>query len=86
MFDNLTSTNFSLVSVAQTRRRNATGAHLCVLPCPGKTKLRLNSGRFGVILSLLVSALLEIWLLLQMQAIVHTKALRSNFDPYRHPM
>ena len=56
MFDNLTSINFSLVSVRQTRRRYADGV---VLPCSEKTKLRLNSGRFGVILSLLVCASLE---------------------------
>ena len=57
-----------------------------MLPCPEKTKLRLNSGRFRVILSLLVCALLEIWLLLQMEAIVHTKTLRSNFHPYWYPL
>ena len=57
-----------------------------MLSCPKKTKLRLNSGRFGVILSLLVCALLEIWLLVQMEAIVHTKTLRSDFHPYRYPL
>ena len=57
-----------------------------MLPCPEKTNIRLNSGRFGVILSLLVCALLEIWLLVQMEAIVHTKTLRSDFQPYRYPL
>ena len=47
-----------------------------MLPCPETTKLGLNSGRYGVILSLLVCASLEIWLLVQMKAIVHTKTLR----------
>ena len=57
-----------------------------MLPCPEKTKLRLSSGRFGVILSLLVCALSKIWLLVQMEAIVHTKTLRSDFHPYRYPL
>ena len=57
-----------------------------MLPCPERTKLRLNSGRFGVVLSLLVCALLEIWLLVQMEAIVYTKTLRSDFHPYRYPL
>ena len=57
-----------------------------MLPCPEKTKLTFNSGRFGVILSLLVCALLEIWLLVQMQAIVYTKTLRSDLHPYRYPL
>ena len=57
-----------------------------MLPCPEKTKLRLNSGTFGVILSLLVCARLEIWLLVQMEAILRTKTLRSDFHPYRYPL
>ena len=57
-----------------------------MLPCPEKTKLGLNSGRSGVILSLLVCASLEIWLLVQMEAIVHTKTLRSDFHPYKYPL
>ena len=51
-----------------------------------KSKLRLNSGRLGVILSLLVCAFLEIWLLLQVEAIVHTKTLCSDSHPYRYPL
>ena len=51
-----------------------------------KNNLRLNSGRFQVILSLLVCARFEIWLLVQMEAIVHTKTLRSDFHPYRYPL
>ena len=51
-----------------------------------RTKLRLQSGRFGVILSLLVCPLFEIWLLVQMEASVHTKTLRSDFHPYRYPL
>ena len=54
--------------------------------CPEKTKHRLNSGRFGLILSLLVCALLEVWLLVQMEAIVYTKTLRSDLHPYRYPL
>ena len=57
-----------------------------MLPCPEQTKLTLNSGRFGVIFSLLVCALLGIGLLVQMEAIVHTKMLRSVFHPYRYPL
>ena len=57
-----------------------------MLPCPEKTKLTLNSGRSGVILSRLVWAPLEIWLLVQMEASVHTKTLRSNFHPYRNSL
>ena len=57
-----------------------------MLPCPQKTKLSLNSGGRGVILCLLVCALLEIWLLVLMEAIVHTKTLRSEFHPYRYPL
>ena len=57
-----------------------------MLPCQEKTKLRLNSGRYGVILSLLVCAPLVIWLLVRMEAIVHTKKLRSDFHPYRYPL
>ena len=56
-----------------------------MLPCLEKTKLRLNSGRFGVILSQLICALLEICLLVQMEAIVHPKTLRSDFHPHRYP-
>ena len=59
MFDNLTSINFSLVSVRQTRRRYAAESHGVCCRVQKKTKLRLNSGRFGVILSLLVCASLE---------------------------
>ena len=53
-----------------------------MLACPEKIQLRLSSGRSGVILSLLVWASLEIWLLVQMEAIVHTKTLLSDFHPY----
>ena len=57
-----------------------------MLPCPEKTKLRLNSGRFEVFLSLMVCALLEIVLLVQMEASEHTKTLRSDLHPYRYPL
>ena len=50
------------------------------------TKLRLNVGGFGAILSLLVCAPLEMWLIVQMEAIIHTKTLCSDFDPYRYPL
>ena len=51
-----------------------------------KTKVRIHSGRIGVILSLFVFASLEIWLLVHMEAIGHTKTLCSNFHPYRYPL
>ena len=57
-----------------------------MLLCPEKSKPRLNSGRSGVILPFLVRAPLEIGLLVQMEAIVHKKMLRSDFHPYRNPL
>ena len=78
MFDNLTSINFSLVSVRQTRRS--------VLPCPEKTKLRLNSGRFGVILSLLVCASLEFDYSCRWKQMYIVKTLANDIHPYRHPL
>ena len=86
MFDNLTSINFSLVSVRQARCRNATGAHGVCCRVKKKTKLRLNSSRFRVTVSLWVCAVSETWLLVQMEAIVHTKTLRKDFHPYKYPV
>ena len=90
MFDNVTSITFSLVSVRQTMRTNATAAHGM---CCGvqkstkiKTKLRLNSDRSGVLLSLLVCASLETWLLVQVEARIHTETVRSDFRPNWYPL
>ena len=85
MFDNLTPINISLVSVREKRRRSATRAQgvCCRVQ---KKKLRLNSRRSGETLALLVCASLESWLLVQMEAIVHTKTLRSNVHPHRYPL
>ena len=57
-----------------------------MLPCPEKNKLRLKSGKSGENMSMLVFASFEIRLLVQMEAIVHTKTLHSNCDSYRHPV
>ena len=83
MFDNLTAINFSLVSVRQTRRRYADGVCCRVQK---KTKLRLNSGRFGVILSLLVCASLEFGYSCRWKQMYIIKTLASDIHPYRYPL
>ena len=83
MFDNLTSINFFLVSV---RQRIESREPRSVLPCSEKTKLRLNSGRFGVILSLLVCASLEFGYSCRWKQMYILKTLASDIHPYRHPL
>ena len=86
MFDNLTSINFSLVSVRQTRHRYAVEGHGVCCRVQKKTKLRLNSGRFGVILSLLVCASLEFGYSCRWKQMYIIKTLASDIHPYRHPL
>ena len=86
MFDNLTSINFSLVSVRQTRRRYAAESHGVCCRVQSKTKLRLSSGRFGVILALLVCASLEFGYSCRWKQMYIVKMLRSDIHPYRHPL
>ena len=83
MFDNLTSINLSLVSVRQSIESRRPRS---VLPCSEKTKLRLNSGRFGVILSLLVCASLEFGYSCRWKQMYILKTLASDIHPYRHPL
>ena len=54
-----------------------------MLPCPEKAKLRVSSGRSGVILSLLVRGSLEIWLLVQQLSIQKNRA--ATFTPTGAP-
>ena len=86
MFYNLTSINFLLVSVRQTRLGRGTGAHGVCCRVQIKPKVRLNSGTFRVVLPLLVCAPSKIGLLVLMEAIVHPKTLRSDFHPYSYPL
>ena len=86
MFENLTSINVYLVSVRQPKRRNATGAQGVCCHVQKEPNAGLIQADSRVILSLLVCALLEIRLPVQMEAIVHTKTLRSNFHPYSYPL
>ena len=86
MFDNLTSINFSLVSVRQTRRRYAAESHGECCRVQKKTKLRLNSGRFGVILSLLVCASLEFGYSCRWKQMYIVKTMAIDIHPYRHPL
>ena len=86
MFDNLTSINFSLVSVRQTRRRYAAESHGVCCRVQKKTKLRLNSGRFGVILSLLVCAFLEFGYSCRWKQMYIVKTPAGDIHPYRHPL
>ena len=77
MFDNLTSINpffFGLRLVAYR------------MPCSEKTKLRLNSGRFGVILSLLVCASLEFGYSCRWKQMYIIKTPAGDIHPYRHPL
>ena len=46
----------------------------------------LNSGRFGVILSLLVCASLEFGYSCRWKQMYIVKTLRSDIHPYRHPL
>ena len=57
-----------------------------VLPCLGKTKLSLNSGRFGVILSLLVCAFLEFGYSCRWKQMYIVKTPAGDIHPYRHPL
>ena len=57
-----------------------------VLPCSEKTKLRLNSGRFGVILSLLVCAFLEFGYSCRWKQMYIVKTPAGDIHPYRHPL
>ena len=86
MFDNLTSINFSLVSVRQTRRRYAAESHGVCCRVQKKTKLRLNSGRFGVILSLVVCASLEFDYSCRWKQMYIEKTLANDIHPYRDPL
>ena len=83
MFDNLTSINFSLVSA---RQRIESRKPRSVLPCSEKPKLRLNSGRFGVILSLLVCAFLEFGYSCRWKQMYIVKTPAGDIHPYRHPL
>ena len=56
-----------------------------MLPYPERKKLRLNSGRFVVILSLLVCALLEIWLLVQMDCNCTYQNAAQRLSPLQVP-
>ena len=51
-----------------------------------KNKLRLNSGRFGVILSLLVCASLEFGYSCRWKQMYIIKTLASDIHPYRYPL
>ena len=87
MFDNLTSINqffFGLRSVAN--RKSKTESHGVCCRVQKKTKLRLNSGRFGVILSLLVCASLEFGYSCRWKQMYIIKTLASDIHPYRHPL
>ena len=87
MFDNLTSINqffFGLRSVAY--RKSKTESHGVCCRVQKKTKLRLNSGRFGVILSLLVCASLEFGYSCRWKQMYIVKTLASDIHPYRHPL
>ena len=57
-----------------------------VLPCSEKTKLKLNSGRFGVILSLLVCAFLEFGYSCRWKQMYIVKTPAGDIHPYRHPL
>ena len=87
MFDNLTSISqiflwspFGNVSKVENRKPRS------VLPCSEKTKLRLNSGRFGVILSLLVCASLEFGYSCRWKQMYIVKTPAGDIHPYRHPL
>ena len=87
MFDNLTSIHhffFGLRSVAY--RKSKAESHGVCCRVQKKTKLRLNSGRFGVILSLLVCASLEFGYSCRWKQMYIVKTLRSDIHPYRHPL
>ena len=87
MFDNLTSINqffFGLRSVAY--RKSKTKSHGVCCRVQVKPKLRLNSGRFGVILSLLVCASLEFGYSCRWKQMYIIKTLASDIHPYRHPL
>ena len=51
-----------------------------------KTKLRLNSGRFGVILSLLFCASLEFGYSCRWKQMYIIKMLASDIHSYRYPL
>ena len=55
----------------------------------GKSPLRGNpspESTYLPTLSLFIWASLEMWLLVQMEAIVNAKTLRSDFHPYKYPL
>ena len=57
-----------------------------VLLCSEETKLRLNSGRFGVILSLLVCAFLEFGYSCRWKQMYIVSTPAGDIHPYRHPL
>ena len=83
MFDNLTSINqffFGLRSVAY--RKSKTESHgVCC-----RVQKKPNSGRFGVILSLLVCASLEFGYSCRWKQMYMIKTLASDIHPYRYPL
>ena len=83
MFDNLTSINFSLVSVRQTRRRYADGVCCRVQKKPNSG---LIQAELGVILSLLVCASLEFGYSCRWKQMYIIKTLASDIHPYRQPL
>ena len=83
MFDNLTSINFSLVSVRQTRRRYADGVCCRVQKKPNSGLIQADSGE---ILSLLVCASLEFGYSCRWKQLYIIKTLRSDIHPYRQPL